>query len=45
MGQQVAGSITSPEMPRIIDCIQKGVVYEADVVSVRGGICQVRVRR
>lgn len=42
---QVAGSITSPEMPRIIDCIRQGVIFVADVVTVRGGVCQVRIRR
>ena len=41
----VAGSITSPEMPRIIDCMRQGVIFVADVVSVRGGVCQVRVHR
>ena len=42
---QVAGSITAREMARIVECIQKGVVYVADVLSVVGGICQVRVHR
>ena len=41
----VAGSITSAEMPRIIACINKGVGYVAEVLSVRGGLCQVRVHR
>lgn len=41
----VAGSITSPEMARIIECIRQGVVFVADVMSVSGGICQVRVHR
>ncbi len=45
LGSRVAGSITSPEMPYIIACILRGVTYEADVLSVRGGICLVRVRR
>jgi hypothetical protein len=42
---QVAGSITCAEMARIIACIQQGEVYVADVVSVRGGVCQVRIHR
>ena len=41
----VVGSITSPEMPRIIQCILQGVVFAAEVVAVRGGVCQVRVVR
>ena len=42
---QVVGSITSAEMARLIACIQQGESYVADVLSVRGGICQVRVHR
>jgi hypothetical protein len=41
----VAGSITSPSMPQIIQCItQGGVEYEAEVLSVRGAVCQVQVQ-
>ncbi len=40
-----AGSITSPSMLQIIQCInQAGVTYVADVASVRGAQWQVRVR-
>jgi hypothetical protein len=40
-----AGSITSPSMLQIIQCItQGGHGYVAEVLSVRGAICQVRVR-
>lgn len=42
---RIVGSITSAAMPRIIACIQKGETYVADVVTVRGGICQVRIHR
>ena len=42
---QTAGSITSPQMATIIQCILQGVNYVAEVISVRGGICQVRVHR
>jgi hypothetical protein len=39
------GSITSPSMPQIIQCItQSGNQYEAEVRSIRGGLCQVEVR-
>jgi hypothetical protein len=41
----VAGSITSPSMLQIIQCItQGGHAYVAEVLSIRGAICQVRVR-
>ena len=41
----VAGSITAPSMLQIIQCIsQGGYAYVAEVLSVRGAICQVRVR-
>jgi hypothetical protein len=41
----IAGSITSPSMLQIIQCITtRGVSYVAEVISVRGAICQVRVR-
>lgn len=38
------GSITSPSMARLILCIQKGYKYEAQVLGIRGGVCQVRVQ-
>jgi hypothetical protein len=41
----VAGSITSASMLQIIRCIlQEGVEYEAEVLSVRGASCMVRVQ-
>lgn len=42
---QVAGSLTPREMPRIIQCIQGAAAFEAEVLALRGGVCQVRVRR
>lgn len=42
---QIVGSITSAEMARLIACIQQGESYVAEVVSVRGGVCQVRIHR
>lgn len=38
-----AGSITSPSMLQIIQCIQAGHSYDAVVLSVRGAQCQVRI--
>jgi hypothetical protein len=39
------GSITSPSMPQIIQCIRAGNSYAAEIKSIRGAICQVEVRR
>lgn len=39
-----AGSITSASMLRIIRCISNGREYVADVLSVRGAICEVQIR-
>jgi hypothetical protein len=39
----IAGSITSPTMLQIIQCIQAGYNYVAVVLSVRGAQCQVRI--
>lgn len=41
---QIVGSITSRSMLQIIECIQGGRRYVAEVVSIQGGSCQVRVR-
>jgi hypothetical protein len=38
------GSITSPSMPQLIQCIQAGRSYVAEVQALRGGICRVEVR-
>ena len=39
------GSITSPHMPQIIQCITQGHSYEAEILVIRGGLCQVEIRR
>lgn len=41
---QVVGSITSRSMLQIIECIQNGRRYVAEVLGIQGGSCQVRVR-
>ena len=41
---QTAGAITSRSMAQIILCIQGGRSYEAEVLSVNGGLCVVEVR-
>lgn len=44
-GGNVAGSVTFPEMGQVIECIESGEAFEAEVVSISGGQCQVRVHR
>ncbi len=39
----VAGSITSAVIQRIVECIESGHAYVAEVLSVQGGACRVRV--
>jgi hypothetical protein len=39
----VVGSITSPSMLQFIHCIQAGVIYEAEILGIRGAQCQVRI--
>lgn len=41
----VAGSITSPSMLRIIQCIsQHNRQYVVEVLSIRGAVCEVQIR-
>jgi hypothetical protein len=42
---EVAGSITSPAMVRLITCIQKGNEYVARVMKLSGGACTIDIRR
>ena len=39
----VAGSITSTIIQKIVECIDSGHEYVAQVVSIQGGACRVRV--
>lgn len=39
----IAGSITSAIIQKIAECIEKGHSYVAEVLSVQGGACRVRV--
>lgn len=41
----IAGSITSISLPQLIQCIQNNNKYVAEILSLRGAVCQVRVRR
>ena len=44
IGGNVAGSVTSASHARIVQCMHDGREYEALVLSVRGGACEVMVR-
>lgn len=41
---QIAGSLTPQTLLDLLDCIAKGRVYVAQVVLIRGGLCEVEVR-
>jgi|GEM_PF-1642705 len=41
---QVAGSITSSIIQKLVECVESGYTYIAEVTSVQGGACRVRVR-
>lgn len=38
-----AGSITFPQMGQVMACIDAGEIYHAEVISISGGQCQLRV--
>ncbi len=42
---QTAGAITSPSLAQLIRCMQDGVVYGLEVLSLRGAVCLVRIFR
>lgn len=42
---QIAGSITSRSLAQLIRCMQGGVAYGLEVLSLRGAVCQVRISR
>jgi hypothetical protein len=43
-GGAIAGSITCASMLQIIACIQNGHLFEAEVVGLHGGACDIRVQ-
>lgn len=43
-GGDIAGSITSSIIQKLAECIESGYTYVAEVISVQGGTCKVRVR-
>lgn len=44
LGGNTVGSITSRSMLQFIQCIQSGRQYVAEVLSVQGGTCNIKVR-
>lgn len=40
----IAGALTPPLLPRIVECIEEGFEYVAIVLSVSGGECRVHVK-
>jgi len=43
-GASILGSITSPSMPQLIQCIMSGYEYEAVVLTLSGGMVEVQVQ-
>jgi hypothetical protein len=41
---EVAGSLTPRQLLTLIECIEQGNAYEAHVLDVRGGLCEVELR-
>lgn len=44
-GGEIAGSITSTRLLDLIECIQEGHEYEAEVTSAQGGLIPIEIRR
>ena len=42
---QIAGGITSTRLVDIIECLQKKIRYEAQVLSVKGGRVEIEIHR
>lgn len=40
----IAGALTPPLLPRIVECIEEGFEYVAIVLAVSGGECRVQVK-
>lgn len=39
-----AGSITSPMLPQIVQCIRRGRTYEAEIQALSGAVCEIQIR-
>ena len=42
---QIAGGITSTRLVDIIECLQKGIRYEAQILSAKSGRVEIEIRR
>lgn len=42
---EIAGSLTPKSLARLLQCMRSGNVYIADVVTVKGGLVEVEIRR
>ncbi len=42
-GKLLAGALTGPQSAQLINCLQNGFPFQAEVISVRGGMCTVSV--
>jgi len=43
-GGKLAGSVISKDQARLLSCINGGTEYEAEVLSIKGGNCQIQIR-
>lgn len=41
---EIAGALTPPLLPRIVECIEEGFEYVAIVLNVSGGECRVHIK-
>lgn len=39
----VVGALTGAQLPQLINCLQNGYTFKAEVLSVAGGMCNLRV--
>lgn len=42
-GEDVVGGVQTPENKRIIECMEAGTVYVADIKSIEGEKCKVKI--
>ena len=42
-GDQVAGYVEAPENSRIIECVEAGTFYVAEILKLEGAVCNVKI--
>ena len=42
-GEEIVGVVEAPEKSRIIECMEAGTIYVADIISIEGTTCKVRI--